>query len=171
MWLQENGWTSLTTYSQAARNAALGGHFEVLKWLKEIGCQMKPESFSCAVQGGHMEIMKWLHENRCPFDYRSVVTAVCNDQLEELKWLRDHRVPWPPQLHYTLPGKHFEVHLFLSPPPPHKLQTNRPIAKQLINWAMENGCSISDDASFCTKLAEAGLLDLGVAVRARLSMG
>jgi hypothetical protein len=41
--------------------AADSGHLEVLKWLRELGCQWNADSVRArAAAGGHQEVLSWL---------------------------------------------------------------------------------------------------------------
>ena len=47
--------------------AALGGHLEVLKWLRSKGCPWDERACYRAAYGGHLEILKWLRIEGCPW--------------------------------------------------------------------------------------------------------
>ena len=46
----------------------MGGHFEVLKWLRAEGCPWYHETCFYAVEKGHVEVLRWARENGCPWD-------------------------------------------------------------------------------------------------------
>jgi len=46
--------------------AAEGGHFELLKWLREMGCPWDYRTCAEAAAKGHFEMLKWAIENGCP---------------------------------------------------------------------------------------------------------
>ena len=47
------------------RSAALGGHLELLKWARANGCLWNEDTCSGAASGGHLEILKWARANGC----------------------------------------------------------------------------------------------------------
>ena len=51
-------WDSDTCSSAASR-----GHLEVLKWLRENGCEWNSSTCNNAALEGHLEVLKWAHEN------------------------------------------------------------------------------------------------------------
>lgn len=51
---------------ETTESAALGGHLEILKWLKERGCKWNSLAYSGAVDKGFLEVAEWLKENGCP---------------------------------------------------------------------------------------------------------
>mmetsp|Transcript_8247 Transcript_8247/g.17064 ORF Transcript_8247/g.17064 Transcript_8247/m.17064 type:complete len:85 (+) Transcript_8247:1-255(+) len=52
--------------------AAMGGHLEVLQWLREEGSPWNEytcyDEYTCevAARGGHLELLRWALENGCP---------------------------------------------------------------------------------------------------------
>ena len=48
-------------------DAAMGGHIEVLKWLRAEGCPWYYETCLFAVDKGHVELLRWARENGCPW--------------------------------------------------------------------------------------------------------
>ena len=62
---------------QVMKEAAEGGHFDILQWSREQGCPWNVRVCSSAVQGGQLEILKWLRQEGCPWDY-----VVCNGAFE-----------------------------------------------------------------------------------------
>ena len=49
-------------------DAAMGGHIEVLKWLRAEGCPWDQWTCFFAVHQGHVEILRWARKNGCPWD-------------------------------------------------------------------------------------------------------
>jgi hypothetical protein len=51
-------------------DAAIGGHLEVLKWLRANGCpwggEDVPTALQAAEQRGHEHIVEWARANGCP---------------------------------------------------------------------------------------------------------
>jgi len=54
-------WWDRRTCSTIAR----GGGLEVLKHVRDQGCEWSEETCSAAAQGGHLEILKWARANGC----------------------------------------------------------------------------------------------------------
>ena len=79
--------------------AALGGHFNILKWLRsqDPPCPWNELTCSAAVNGGHFNILKWLRSQDppCPWNERSCKYAAENGNLDILKWLRNQYPPCP----------------------------------------------------------------------------
>lgn len=40
-------------------------HLEVIKWLRENGCEWDCEAISEAAANGHQEVVEWLRANGC----------------------------------------------------------------------------------------------------------
>jgi len=65
--------------------AAKGGHFEIVKWLRGIGCRWDVFSTMYAAGYGHFEILKWLCENGCPINSNAFMHAVSDPTHPHLK--------------------------------------------------------------------------------------
>merc|ERR1711934_692323 len=74
--------------------AAVGGHLEILQWLRSEGCPWDSRACSCAASGGHLETLKWLRSEGCPWDEETCRSAAEHGHLEVLKWLRSEGCPW-----------------------------------------------------------------------------
>ena len=85
---------------------AAAGRLEVLRWLCEQTCDLKPGGWvhpwghwTCesAASGGRIEVLQWLREQSppCPWSARTCVRAAQCGQLETLKWLRSQTPPCP----------------------------------------------------------------------------
>ena len=74
------------------KRAVIGGHLEVMKWLKEDGCPVVNYHAIFAAQDGQLEVLKWLKENGCALNALCLVCAQRGD-LEMLKWLHEHGCP------------------------------------------------------------------------------
>jgi len=51
--------------------AAIGGHLEVLEWVREHLCPWDASTCACAANAGRLEVLKWARENHCPWDART----------------------------------------------------------------------------------------------------
>jgi hypothetical protein len=99
--------------------AARGGHFEVLKWLRDNDCPWEELTCYAAARGGHLEVLRWLREHGCPWDEDTCAYAAYGSHLEVLQWAREHGCPWDWwTCAYAAYGGHLEV----------------------LQWARENGC-------------------------------
>ena len=97
-WLKEN---ACPFGDGLCAEAAEGGHLEILKWLKnEGGCNLYTDASAGAAKGGHLEILRWLKENGCPWDVRSCEMAALGGHFEVLKWLKENGYAW------NVPGMH-----------------------------------------------------------------
>ena len=45
--------------------AARGGHFELLRWCRSMGCPWDGECLACAVASGNEEMVAWCRANGC----------------------------------------------------------------------------------------------------------
>jgi hypothetical protein len=74
--IEEKGGLSFSSFSttypsgrswgpETCSNAASGGYFEILKWLRAHGCPWDETTCIKALWGGYAEIFKWAVENGC----------------------------------------------------------------------------------------------------------
>jgi hypothetical protein len=84
----------LATFSEALRGAARGGHLELVKHLREKGCEWDEWTCAAAAQEGHVHVLEYLRTNGCPWNSDACSCAAGGDQLDTLKWLREHGCPW-----------------------------------------------------------------------------
>ncbi len=78
----------------ACGNAALCGHLELLKWLRDNGgCPWGIMTCENAAEGGHLELLKWVRNEGCPWDKRVCSYAAKGGYLELLKWAKDNGCP------------------------------------------------------------------------------
>jgi hypothetical protein len=108
---------------QLLEYAARSGHFELLRWCHEHGCDwhMVNWATTCAAQSGNVELMAWVLEQpgaeltenvmriavskkytamcqyllsqRCPWDERATAAAVAGGHVDLLCWLVDNGCP------------------------------------------------------------------------------
>ena len=57
--------------------AALKGHFEVLKFAIEHGCECDEETmqYAASSSSNSLEVLKYLREHGCPWDWRTCQAA------------------------------------------------------------------------------------------------
>ena len=84
----------LATFRDALKGAARGGHLELVKHLREKGCEWDERTCAAAAQEGHVHVLEYLRTNGCPWDSNACASAAGGDQLDTLKWLREHGCPW-----------------------------------------------------------------------------
>jgi len=68
--------------------AALGGHLNVLKCVREHGCPWDEWTCRQAATGGHLELLRWAREHDCPWNevyVRALATA--GGHAEILTWM------------------------------------------------------------------------------------
>jgi hypothetical protein len=81
-------------YKPCFANAALGGHFEILKWLEEHNCPRSTYAAAeAAAKGGHLDILKWLIEKEFTWSSATTTAAIVNGHLDILKWSFAHGCP------------------------------------------------------------------------------
>lgn len=116
----------------ALRQAALQGHYEVVKCLIEEGDAnyyvRNGETLILAIQGGHFNVVKYLLEerkmNHAIHDGRALIAAVAHGQLEIVKYLiEEQKVSIPGAtlegeiLYQAVSGRHLELIKYLYPEP------------------------------------------------------
>jgi len=84
----------LATFRDALKGAARGGHLELVKHLREKGCEWDERTCAAAASEGHVHVLEYLRTNGCPWDSNACAYAASEDQLDTLKWLREHGCPW-----------------------------------------------------------------------------
>ena len=90
--------------------AAKGGHVEALQWLRREGCPWDEQACAGAAEGGHLEILKWLRSEGCPWSAGACSGAAMGGHLEILKWLRSEGCPWNAwACSGAAEGGHFEI--------------------------------------------------------------
>jgi hypothetical protein len=81
-------------FCDALYGAARGGHLELVKHLREKGCEWDEWTCAAAAQEGHVHVLEYLRTNGCPWDSHVCKWAAYGDQLDTLKWLSEHGCPW-----------------------------------------------------------------------------
>jgi hypothetical protein len=70
------------------KNAAQGGHLEVLRWARANGCPWDEATCASAAESGHFEVLRWARANGCPWDEATCASAAESGHFEVLKWER-----------------------------------------------------------------------------------
>jgi hypothetical protein len=95
------------------RDAAAGGHLEVLQLAHAIGCPWDKRTCDAAAGGGHLEVLLWARSRGCPWGASTCWNAARGGHLAVLQWLRASGCPWSK---YTCEaaaeGGHLEVLLW-----------------------------------------------------------
>jgi hypothetical protein len=106
-------------YQMAPRNAAYGGHNDMLEWLDDRGCKFDDWVVVNAAEGGHIRTLQWLWDRGTAFGWEACAGAAEGGQLDALVWLRERDCDWNEStcLHAAYYG-HLHV----------------------LRWAMANGC-------------------------------
>jgi len=146
----------LATFSEALRGAARGGHLELVKHLREKGCEWDDSTCAAAASEGHVHVLEYLRTNGCPWDsFACVYVAAFGDHLDTLKWLSEHGCPWDEEvtavaveLGYFEMLKWMREHgwcprwdadLFAAAVSGGNLE--------MVTWMHENGCPWDEDAT------------------------
>jgi len=82
--------------TEVCTTAAKGGHFDVLKWLRENGCPWDLGTCMMVVNGDHLDVLKWLHENGCPWNETTTLAAQMKGKFDILAWARANGCPVNP---------------------------------------------------------------------------
>ena len=120
--LQRGGRLSRQEYLCFA--AAMRGHLEVLKVLREYGCLWDENTCYVAARNGHFDVLQWARASGCPCGAKTCAFAAAGGHLEVLQWARENSCPWDK---HTLIESRAEGHL------------------ELLNWAIANDCPEHDD--------------------------
>ena len=89
-WLRANG---CPWDAYTCTFAAEGGHLEVLKWARANGCEWHKVTCSSAAAGGHLDVLKWARDNGCPWDENTCSLSAWRGHLDVLMWARGQRLP------------------------------------------------------------------------------
>ena len=88
--------------------AALGGHLNIIKWAKQLGCEMDSNTCTNAAKGGHFDLLKSVRLNYgCDWDIFTSAAAAESGQLEILKWLIKGGCPH--DTNWCLQSKHASI--------------------------------------------------------------
>ena len=88
MWARAQG---LAWDGEATRQAARGGHLDLLVWLVRFNCPFSAKDAAVKAAGrGHLHVLQWLHRNHAvPWDEWVTIAAARNGKLTALQWLRE----------------------------------------------------------------------------------
>jgi hypothetical protein len=143
----------LATFSEALRGAARGGHLELVKHLREKGCEWDDSTCAAAASEGHVHVLEYLRTNDCPWNSDACSRAAGGDQLDTLKWLREHGCPWDSNLTaVAAENGHFEMLKWLHEhgcPWDEDTLSSAVVNGRLdmIKWLRENGCPWNEAAT------------------------
>jgi hypothetical protein len=126
-WLLER---DCTLNYNVCSNAAMNGHFKLLKWVRNNDCIN-------AAKYNHLDILQWARTNGCPWDESVCSNAAMNGNLVMLQWARSKGCPWDIQ---TCTNATRNGHL------------------GVLQWAYNHGCPW--DKSICWLAAKKGYLDI-----------
>jgi hypothetical protein len=65
------------------------GYLEVLKWLRQNGCELNIHAYKYAAKKGHLDIIKYLMQHKYKWDHWIGTYAVSNGHLNVLMWLKE----------------------------------------------------------------------------------
>ena len=65
-----------------------------LAWAKERGCPWDARICREAAEGGHLEVLQWARANGAPWDEGTCAGAAEGGHLEVLQWARANGCPW-----------------------------------------------------------------------------
>ncbi len=77
------------------KHAAEGGHIEILRWLRGVGCPMEGSTFIVASRIGHIKCLQWALENGCLLNHGTLIASLAMDaaaeggHLDILKWIHE----------------------------------------------------------------------------------
>ena len=70
--------------------AAMNGHLETLKWIRENGGEWTSFATDGVASYGHLETLKWIRENGGEWTENAADRAAMNGHLKTLKWIREN---------------------------------------------------------------------------------
>ena len=126
------------TQKDVMRGAAKGGHLELIKHLREKGCEWEESACAAAAYEGHVHVLEYLRTNDCPWGEGACTCAASGNQLDTLKWLRERGCPWD----FNAPAMAAENGHF-----------------EMLKWMREHGCPGWDEYTFA-RAASSGNLEM-----------
>ena len=76
---------------EVCAEAAKHGHFEILKWARNNGCEWNAWTTIDAAESGHLQILQWALENGCECDELAFMRAIKSGHLDVVKWMLEYR--------------------------------------------------------------------------------
>jgi hypothetical protein len=73
--------------------SAMGGHIEMLRWLKQQGLAFSSSTMLSAASYGHTPTCAYLHAAGCPWDRLVVFAAARRSHWGTVRWLLEHGCP------------------------------------------------------------------------------
>lgn len=137
--------------------AAARGDLEMLKWLRDYGCQW--DSYTCmnSATKNSVNIVKWAILNGCPYDDVEIITSWVNARdVETVEWLLERGCPLDTHLFfrgpYDNPARYLTmemVQLLLR----HGCEWHSNLSSgvrrsgklKLLAWIIDNGCPYNDE--------------------------
>jgi hypothetical protein len=87
LWLKK--WNAIT-----CRVIAGHGRLEILKWVREHGCEWNYGTCHAAAKQGHMEVLRFARANGCSWNADTCHAAAARGHLHILQWARANGCPW-----------------------------------------------------------------------------
>jgi hypothetical protein len=81
-------------HAMTCPHAARSGSIDVLRWLKEQGCNFGASTCKAAAARAHVHVLQFLHDEGCEWDKTACSAATRNGHLSTLQWLHEHGCPW-----------------------------------------------------------------------------
>eukprot|EP00587_Corethron_hystrix_P009281 CAMPEP_0113304708 /NCGR_PEP_ID=MMETSP0010_2-20120614/4618_1 /TAXON_ID=216773 ORGANISM="Corethron hystrix, Strain 308" /NCGR_SAMPLE_ID=MMETSP0010_2 /ASSEMBLY_ACC=CAM_ASM_000155 /LENGTH=368 /DNA_ID=CAMNT_0000158963 /DNA_START=206 /DNA_END=1309 /DNA_ORIENTATION=+ /assembly_acc=CAM_ASM_000155 len=133
---------------RACMHAAKGGHIEMLKWLRAVGCPWDKETSTEAARRGHLDLLIWLRQEGCPWGYETCIAAAKGGHIGTLKWLRRNGCPWWEyrMCEFAAKGGHLNMLIWLREEEecPWGLWTPSAAAEgghwEVLKWSIIHGC-------------------------------
>ena len=80
-------WNKFNKYD-VCEMAAKNGWLDLLKWVRQNGCEWNSHVCSNAAHSGHLEVLKWARQNGCEWNRNVCMFASKNKHYEVLKWTK-----------------------------------------------------------------------------------
>ncbi len=81
------------------KNAAEGGHLNIIKWLINNGCEYDDCIFECAAEHGHLNILKWGFQNGYKLPDNIAEIAASHGKLYIIIWLHENNFKFDQKVH------------------------------------------------------------------------
>ena len=115
--------------SRTCREAARGGHADVLKWARSEGCGVvDEETFAAAAESGDWPTLRFLRAEGYRWDAETCAAAAQHGHLDVLRWARENGCEWSKKT-----CEHAAGHGHL----------------EILKYAATNGCEFDDITCMC----------------------
>jgi len=132
--------------------AMLGGHFDIVKRIREMGMPWSEDAGDKAVINGSLEVLEWMYADGCVFTPEAIKNTVYKGRIDVCRWLVSIGIAVPDELCTTAAsGNQLEMLKYLHTHG-HNPMTGTEYMYAVIhkneamfNWLLEVGCPRTSD--------------------------